>query len=51
MDLMTDLITLLEGVAPQGCYFGSHPGNDSDFGFWPEPRLEYDDEEEGEDYL
>ena len=44
-DLLVVLYQLLEDVAPEGCYFGSHPGNDSDFGFWPEPYL-YDPCEE-----
>jgi hypothetical protein len=48
-DLFIQLFDLLEDVAPEGCYFGGHPGNDSDFGFWPEPYV-YDVAEE-EDYL
>jgi hypothetical protein len=30
------LATLLNKIAPNGCYFGSHPGNSSDIGFWSE---------------
>jgi hypothetical protein len=28
------LIDLLNNIAPEGTYFGAHPGEGSDFGFW-----------------
>ena len=28
------LIDLLNGIAPTGTFFGSHPGDGADFGFW-----------------
>lgn len=40
MDLMNELSDILNEVAPEGCYFGSHPGNSSDLGFWPDEEEE-----------
>lgn len=34
-DLMEHLWDALDAIAPPGCYFGSHPGDGTDFGFWP----------------
>lgn len=32
--LMEDLFDALGDAAPDGYYFGAHPGDGSDFGFW-----------------
>lgn len=33
--LLEQLTDILESHAPEGHYFGAHPGDGSDFGFWP----------------
>lgn len=33
--LLAELTDILEGVAPEGYYFGAHEGDGADFGFWP----------------
>ena len=32
--LFHDIFELLESIAPEGCYFGSHPGDSAVMGFW-----------------
>lgn len=35
-ELISDLEEALSCHAPAFCYFGAHPGDGSDFGFWPD---------------
>lgn len=34
-ELVNDLIDAIETFSPPYCYFGTHEGDGSDFGFWP----------------
>ena len=33
--MLARLFDELDSLAPPGTYFGAHPGDGSDFGFWP----------------
>ena len=34
-DLLTRLFADLDNASPAGHYFGAHPGDGADFGYWP----------------
>lgn len=46
--LNEDVYNAMQEIAPDGYYFGAHPGDGSDYGFWP---AESDDEDEDDDGL
>lgn len=33
--IFEDIGYKMDEIAPDNCYFGAHPGNGSDIGFWP----------------
>jgi hypothetical protein len=33
-EIINDMMDALNDIAPDGYYFGAHPGDGSDFGFW-----------------
>ena len=37
---LDQIFSALDSMSPAGCYFGAHPGDGSDFGFWDEDILE-----------
>ncbi len=34
LDVLADMFDALNDIAPEGTYFGAHPGDGADFGFW-----------------
>ena len=35
----TEIVPFLRKIAPEGCYYGRHPSDESLFGYWPRSLL------------
>lgn len=42
VDLLDELFDMLDSIAPDGYYFGAHPGDGCDYGWW-----QYEDNDNG----
>ena len=47
-DYVDHLFDVLGEYAPDGAYFGAHPGDGSDYGFWMCEDYEYEEEVQGD---
>jgi hypothetical protein len=49
-EVLADCCAALEAIAPEGHFFGAHPGDGADFGFWPLDDPEGEEEASGGPY-